>query len=251
MRARLKTLTTITAVLLAVTAVFIAGVPSAVRRRPRRSVLAVVRAAVRRSVRPTQPRLLLTGVALLLLVVGVFTHDLDRSAPAAHAAAPAFRLTAANDTTSTSAAPLALPALPALPPPAAVPAPVDPNALIWPAHGAIWSGFGMRAGRRHTGDDIGAPNRSTIVAAQAGTVVFAGWESGYGQETRIDHGGGIVTVYAHQSRITVRVGQRVAQGEPIGNVGSTGRVSAPHLHFEVRVNGVPQNPMRWLAVAPR
>ena len=81
--------------------------------------------------------------------------------------------------------------------------------------------------------------------------MYAGWESGYGQETRIDHGGGIVTVYAHQSRIAVRVGQHVAQGEPIGNVGSTGRVSAPHLHFEVRVNGVPQNPMRWLAVAAR
>ena len=84
---------------------------------------------------------------------------------------------------------------------------------------------------------------------QDGVVTYAGWESGYGLEVRIDHGGGITTLYAHMARSFVAVGQRVAQGEGLGTVGSTGRVSAPHLHFEVRVGGVPQNPMRWLGGA--
>ena len=133
----------------------------------------------------------------------------------------------------------------ATPEPPAVKA-FDPNDLIWPVHAPIWSPFGRRPGEFHTGDDLGAPYGTPIAAANSGTVIFAGWESGYGQETRIDHGGGIVTVYAHQSSIFVHVGQHVDQGEIIGKVGNTGRVTAAHLHFEVRVNGTPQNPMRWL-----
>lgn len=124
--------------------------------------------------------------------------------------------------------------------------PIPDTRFQWPARGPLWSPFGPRTGEFHTGDDIGAPRNSTIVAPRAGTVVFAGVESGYGNETRIDHGDGLVTVYAHQAKISVRVGQQVERGQAIGLVGSTGRVTAPHLHFEVRVNNVPRDPMRWL-----
>ena len=123
--------------------------------------------------------------------------------------------------------------------------------MIWPAHAAIWSPFGRRARDFHTGVDIGASYGTPILAAQSGVVTFAGSESGYGLEVKIDHGGGLSTAYAHQSQILVAVGQRVSQGDVIGKVGSTGRSTAPHLHFEVRVNGVPMDPMRWLNLAVR
>jgi murein DD-endopeptidase MepM/ murein hydrolase activator NlpD len=240
MRARLKSFTLITAVLVAVTAGLVADAPAARRRRRRHH---------------RSRRLLAVGAAVgLFLAMGAAANGLVTSdEPTAHASTPSMRLASAEDTTTTTSGPTTT-STSVVPPTtttiAAPPAP-DPNALIWPARGPIWSPFGPRPGERHTGDDIGAPAGSTIVAAQAGTVVYAGWESGYGQETRIDHGGGISTLYAHQARLFVHVGQRVAQGEVIGIVGSTGRVTAPHLHFEVRVNGVPQNPMRWLSRAAR
>jgi murein DD-endopeptidase MepM/ murein hydrolase activator NlpD len=247
MRARLKTLTTITAVLLAVTAVFVAGAPTVLRRRPRTTVRQLVRTAVRRS----HPRLIVAASVALFLVAGVVGSAVERH-PETASASPSFRLAASSDTTTTSttAAPVTTTTAPPAPPTTvAPPPPPDPNALIWPVRAAVWSGFGLRSGRRHTGTDIGGAPGSTIVAAQAGVVTYAGWESGYGQEVRIDHGGGISTLYAHMARMHVRAGQRVGQGQPIGTVGSTGRVSAPHLHFEVRIGGVPQNPMRWLANA--
>jgi murein DD-endopeptidase MepM/ murein hydrolase activator NlpD len=166
--------------------------------------------------------------------------------PAPRAATPSLRLAASSDTTTTAPAPTTVAPTTTT---TVAPPPPDPNDLIWPAKGPLWSGFGYRSGGRHTGDDIGAPAGSTIVAAQSGVVTQSGWESGYGRVVRIDHGGGIVTLYAHMARSFVGAGQRVTQGEPIGTVGSTGRVSAPHLHFEVLVGGVPQNPMRWLANA--
>ena len=129
----------------------------------------------------------------------------------------------------------------------APPPPVtDPNTFIWPAKAQIMSGFGPRGGRPHHGVDIDAPYGAPIVAAQTGTVTLAGWKNGYGQTVIIDHGDGLSTLYAHQSTILVRGGQQVAQGQQIGNVGSTGRVTAPHLHYEVHVNGVPRNPVPWL-----
>jgi murein DD-endopeptidase MepM/ murein hydrolase activator NlpD len=131
--------------------------------------------------------------------------------------------------------------LTAPPPPA-----TDPTTFIWPAHAKITSGFGTRGGRPHQGVDIDAPYGTPIVAAQTGTVTFAGAKNGYGNTTIIDHGQGISTLYAHQSKIGVRVGQHVAQGQYIGNVGATGHVTAPHLHYEVHINGVPRNPMPWL-----
>jgi murein DD-endopeptidase MepM/ murein hydrolase activator NlpD len=133
------------------------------------------------------------------------------------------------------------------PPPAPVEPDVeDPTTFIWPARAPITSPFGRRWGRAHTGVDIDAPNRSPIVAAQAGTVTLAGWKNGYGNCVVIDHGHGISTLYGHQSKLAVHVGEHVDQGQYIGNVGATGHVTAPHLHYEVLIGGVPRNPMPWL-----
>jgi len=98
----------------------------------------------------------------------------------------------------------------------------------------------------HTGIDIAAPSGAKIVAAGAGTVIFAGYNGGYGNCTMIDHGNGLVTLYGHQKRIVVSKGARVSAGTTIGYVGSTGMSTGAHLHFEVRVNGTPTNPQNYL-----
>jgi murein DD-endopeptidase MepM/ murein hydrolase activator NlpD len=121
-----------------------------------------------------------------------------------------------------------------------------PGGLAWPVSGVITSGFGMRWGSLHPGIDIAAPIGTPIHAAASGTVIYAGWEGGYGNFTMIDHGGGLVTCYGHQSAIAVSSGQSVSQGQVIGYVGSTGFSTGPHLHFEVRVNGSPVDPMGYL-----
>jgi murein DD-endopeptidase MepM/ murein hydrolase activator NlpD len=118
--------------------------------------------------------------------------------------------------------------------------------LIWPVQGVITSPFGMRWGRMHEGIDIGAPTGTPIWAAAGGTVFYAGWEGGYGNLTVIDHGNGLATAYGHQSRIVVATGQTVTRGQVIGYVGSTGHSTGPHLHFEVRVNGTPVDPLGYL-----
>ena len=104
----------------------------------------------------------------------------------------------------------------------------------------------MRWGRLHTGIDIGAPTGTPIHAAAAGTVVYCGWMEGYGNLVAIDQLNSLSTAYAHQSQIAVSCGQYVAQGHVIGYVGCTGHCFGPHLHFEVRVNGVPVDPMGYL-----
>ena len=120
------------------------------------------------------------------------------------------------------------------------------GALIWPVNAPITSPFGWRWGRMHEGIDLGAAYGTPIAAAASGTVIYAGWLGGYGNLTVIDHGGGLSTAYGHQSSIGVSVGQQVAQGEIIGNVGSTGHSTGPHLHFEVRVNGQAVDPLGYL-----
>ncbi|MGH3041971.1 MAG: murein hydrolase activator EnvC family protein [Gaiellaceae bacterium] len=119
------------------------------------------------------------------------------------------------------------------------------SGLIWPVNGVVTSGFGWRWGRMHEGIDIGAPSGTSIRAAAGGTVIFAGWMGGYGNLTIIDHGNGLATAYGHQSAIYVGGGS-VSQGTVIGAVGSTGNSTGPHLHFEVRVNGSPVDPMGYL-----
>ena len=118
--------------------------------------------------------------------------------------------------------------------------------FIWPVDGVVVSGFGMRWGRMHEGIDIAASSGTPIRAAASGTVIHAGWLGGYGNLVVIDHGNGLATAYAHASSILVGVGQQVAQGETVSLVGSTGHSSGPHLHFEVRINGVAVDPLLYL-----
>jgi murein DD-endopeptidase MepM/ murein hydrolase activator NlpD len=120
------------------------------------------------------------------------------------------------------------------------------SGLIWPVSGPVTSPFGYRWGRLHAGIDIGVPYGTPIHAAASGRVVIAGWEGGYGNYTCIDHGGGLATCYAHQSSFAVGAGASVSQGQVIGYVGNTGHSFGPHLHFEVRVNGTPVDPLGYL-----
>jgi murein DD-endopeptidase MepM/ murein hydrolase activator NlpD len=126
--------------------------------------------------------------------------------------------------------------------------PIRPGSgrFIWPVNGTFTSPYGMRWGRLHAGIDIAAPTGTPLRAADSGTVVLAGWTGGYGNYTCIGHGGGISTCYGHQSRIGVSQGQSVSQGQVIGALGNTGNSTGPHLHFEVRINGSPVDPMGYL-----
>ncbi len=124
--------------------------------------------------------------------------------------------------------------------------------LAWPVNGRITSRFGTRIHPKfktksmHTGIDIAASTGTPVKAAAGGEVLFAGWLRGYGQIIVLDHGGNLTSVYAHLSRMQVSEGQRVSAGYIIGNVGSTGVATGPHLHFEVRANGDARDPMRYL-----
>lgn len=99
----------------------------------------------------------------------------------------------------------------------------------------------------HTGIDLGGAVGTAIYAYKSGTVTFAGWGSGYGLHVKIDHGNGITTYYAHCSELFVSVGQQVSEGQMIAKIGMTGYTTGPHLHFEVRINGVPVNPYPYIA----
>jgi murein DD-endopeptidase MepM/ murein hydrolase activator NlpD len=121
------------------------------------------------------------------------------------------------------------------------------SGLVWPVLGPVTSPYGMRWGRMHEGIDIAAPSGTAIRAATGGTVIHAGPLGGYGNLVVIDHGNGLATAYGHQSSVAVGFGQIVAQGQTIGYVGSTGHSTGPHLHFEVRVNGAPADPLGYLS----
>lgn len=130
--------------------------------------------------------------------------------------------------------------------------PTGGGQLAWPAAGPVTSGFGYRTHpifgdtRLHTGIDIGAPYGGPVIAAANGVVVYAGSMSGYGNVIAIDHGGGLATTYNHLSAFYVGVGQTVSRSSQIGAVGCTGYCTGAHLHFEVRVNGTPVDPMPYL-----
>jgi murein DD-endopeptidase MepM/ murein hydrolase activator NlpD len=134
----------------------------------------------------------------------------------------------------------------------ATPTQAGKGVLSWPVPGPATSGFGYRihpifhVRKLHTGIDLDAEMGDSIRAAAAGTVMFVGWRGGYGKCTVIDHGGGLATLYAHQSAILVSADQVVKRGSVIGKAGSTGYSTGPHLHFEVRVNGSPVDPMGYL-----
>ena len=130
------------------------------------------------------------------------------------------------------------------------------GSMAWPVPSVgtsnITSIFGWRThpifgvGRGHTGVDIGAPSGVPVVAANSGRVIYAGWYGGYGYSVQIDHGGGVVTLYGHNSRLNVSVGQSVSRGQTIAYVGSTGYSTGPHCHFEVMIDGVRQDPLDYI-----
>lgn len=123
----------------------------------------------------------------------------------------------------------------------------------WPCYGTITSYFGWRIHpifgdyRYHSGMDIAVPTGTAIAAAESGTVILAQWYGGYGNCVVIDHGGGISTLYGHNSALNVSVGQQVSKGQTIAAAGSTGISSGPHCHFEVRINGVVTEPLNYLS----
>jgi murein DD-endopeptidase MepM/ murein hydrolase activator NlpD len=120
------------------------------------------------------------------------------------------------------------------------------GSMIWPVNGPVVSPFGQRWGRLHAGVDIAVPAGTPIRAADSGRVVLLGWTGGYGNYTCIAHGGSLSTCYAHQSRYATSNGASVSQGQVIGYVGCTGHCFGDHLHFEVRVNGAPVDPLGYL-----
>ena len=120
------------------------------------------------------------------------------------------------------------------------------SGFIWPVNGPVVSGFGPRWGRLHAGIDIAVGTGTPIRAAKGGVIAIASPYGGYGNYTCINHGGGLSTCYAHQTHFAAGAGENVRQGQVIGYVGCTGHCFGPHLHFEVRVNGVPQDPMGYL-----
>lgn len=120
------------------------------------------------------------------------------------------------------------------------------GSFINPTSGSLSSTFGARWGRRHTGIDISAPAGTSICAADGGTVIYSDFMSGYGYLIQIDHGNGFVTYYAHCSALYAKTGDKVAQGDLIAAVGSTGNSTGNHLHFEVRINGNPTDPLGYV-----
>lgn len=120
------------------------------------------------------------------------------------------------------------------------------SGLGWPLRGGLNSYYGYRWGSFHTGLDIDGDTGQPFVAAAGGTVSSVGWSGGYGNMILIDHGNGVATRYAHASKVSVSNGQQISKGESIGLVGSTGRSTGPHLHFEVIINGDTVNPLNYL-----
>ena len=127
---------------------------------------------------------------------------------------------------------------------------------VWPVEGTLEGGFG---GRRnpfggsgyefHTGQDIEAPWGAPVIAGASGKVSFVGWQNGYGQIVIVDHGGGLTTRYGHLSHIDVELNQTVARAQLLGKVGSTGRSTGPHLHYEVRINDQAVDPLPYLLLS--
>lgn len=158
---------------------------------------------------------------------------------------------AATSTTPASSSPPT-----SIPIPSPAPTPASPTRrvpggqqeppLAWPLEGVLYGRYGVRAGRRHDGIDIAAPEGTPVLAAADGTVIYAGEQSGYGSIVIVRHADGLVTLYAHNSRLLVEDGDRVRRGQPVARVGQTGRTTGPHLHFEVRQGTRPKNPLLFL-----
>ena len=132
----------------------------------------------------------------------------------------------------------------------AVALPKGEGVLDWPLRGVLYGRYGRKGSERHDGIDLAAPSGTPVKTARAGTVLYAGEQKGYGKIAIIDHGGGLVTLYAHNRDVRVKTGQKVRDGQVVATVGSSGRTSGPHLHFEVRKDGLPVDPLKYLGAPP-
>jgi lipoprotein NlpD len=122
--------------------------------------------------------------------------------------------------------------------------------LDWPLRGVLYARFGKHGKEVHDGIDLAAPRGTPVKTAQEGTVIYAGEQKGYGLITIVAHQNGLVTLYAHNNDLRVKSGQRVRRGQVIATVGESGRTTGPHLHFEVRKDGVPVDPLDHLGPLP-
>lgn len=123
----------------------------------------------------------------------------------------------------------------------------NPGAKMrWPVQGVLYRGYGVKQGQRHDGIDISAPEGTLVRAAAGGEVIYTGTQSGYGVIVILRHPDALVTLYAHNSAVLVKDGDRVEAGAPIAKVGQSGRTTGPHLHFEVREGTRPRDPMPFL-----
>jgi murein DD-endopeptidase MepM/ murein hydrolase activator NlpD len=123
--------------------------------------------------------------------------------------------------------------------------------LTWPLRGVLYARFGRKGREPHDGIDLAAPLGTPVRTAAAGTVIYAGEQRGYGLIAIIEHPNGLTTIYAHNRDLRVRAGQHIREGEVIATVGESGRTTGPHLHFEVRCEGVPVDPLDHLGAIPQ
>ncbi|XXF80751.1 M23 family metallopeptidase [Myxococcaceae bacterium GXIMD 01537] len=130
------------------------------------------------------------------------------------------------------------------------PQPATKGLLDWPLRGVLYGRFGKKGREPHDGIDLAAPEGTPVRAAQEGTVLYAGEQRGYGHIVIVQHTGGLVTLYAHNKDLRVVTGQKVRREQVVATVGESGRTSGPHLHFEVRVEGKPVDPLDYLGPLP-
>ncbi len=123
--------------------------------------------------------------------------------------------------------------------------------LAWPLRGVLYARFGKKGTVAHDGIDLAAPAGSPIASSADGTVLFAGEQHGYGLIAIVEHAGGLATLYAHNRELKVKTGQAVRAGQTVATVGDSGRTSGPHLHFEVRKDGSPVDPLEYLGPVPK
>lgn len=136
------------------------------------------------------------------------------------------------------------------PAPGTVHTPQKAGALDWPLRGVLYARFGKKGKEPHDGIDLAAPLGTPVRTAAPGSVLFAGEQHGYGLLVIVDHGGGLITLYAHNRDLRVKAGQKVRAGQVVATVGESGKTSGPHLHFEVRKGGVPVDPLDYLGPVP-
>jgi lipoprotein NlpD len=122
--------------------------------------------------------------------------------------------------------------------------------LSWPLRGVIYARFGSKGKEPHDGIDLAAPAGTPVKTASPGTVMFSGEQKGYGLIVIVEHANQLITLYAHNRDLRVKTGQQVRAGQVVSTVGDSGRTSGPHLHFEVRQNGIPKDPLLFLGPVP-